>query len=280
MNRYMTITEELVFAHHISEETADAAQHYPHTHPFCELYFYVSGKCSYIVENGVYEPMPGTVIFTRGGEMHGVRIEEDCVYERYYFQIQPHLAETFGFPALLRCFYDRPHGENNSIVLPFHTARECFSLLERTENLFCGGERDAGPLALAAFFELLHKVSQYAENPAAQPETQARSPIVNTAMRYINDHLADIRSPSDLAAKLYVRREYLSRQFTTHIGITLGRYLTMKRVALAKSLLSQGQGKSLEEICMLCGWQDYNYFITVFRQETGETPMRYRNRMR
>ena len=106
------------------------------------------------------------------------------------------------------------------------------------------------------------------------------SPIVNTAMRYINDHLADIRSPSDLAAQLYVRREYLSRQFTTHIGITLGRYLTMKRVALAKSLLSQGQGKSLEEICMLCGWQDYNYFITVFRQETGETPMRYRNRMR
>ena len=119
-------------------------------------------------------------------------------------------------------------------------------------------------------------------DPASQkqPETQARSPIVNTAMRYINDHLADIRSPSDLAAQLYVRREYLSRQFTTHIGITLGRYLTMKRVALAKSLLSQGQGKSLEEICMLCGWQDYNYFITVFRQETGETPMRYRNRMR
>jgi AraC-like DNA-binding protein len=36
------------------------------------------------------------------------------------------------------------------------------------------------------------------------------------------------------------------------------------------------EGNSLNEVCESCGWTDYSYFIRVFRQETGVTPMGYR----
>ena len=62
-------------------ELTGEKHHHPHVHPFCELYFFVEGKCSYMVENGIYDMPPGTVIFTRPGEIHSVRINEPCLYE-------------------------------------------------------------------------------------------------------------------------------------------------------------------------------------------------------
>ncbi|MCI8927896.1 MAG: helix-turn-helix transcriptional regulator [Lachnospiraceae bacterium] len=33
---------------------------------------------------------------------------------------------------------------------------------------------------------------------------------------------------------------------------------------------------SLREIAQKCGFQNYNYFLTVFKNTTGVTPMQYR----
>jgi hypothetical protein len=99
----------------------ESAQHYPHTHEFCELYFYLGGECSYMVENGLYDVAAGTVIFTRPGELHSVRIDEQCTYERCYYQIHPRALDFLGADAArsaLRCFFNRPFGVGNSAVLP------------------------------------------------------------------------------------------------------------------------------------------------------------------
>lgn len=60
-------------------------EHYPHTHDFCEIYFHIAGKCTYMVENGIYPTDYGTCVITRQNELHCVRIEEDCQYERFYY---------------------------------------------------------------------------------------------------------------------------------------------------------------------------------------------------
>ena len=59
------------------------------------------------------------------------------------------------------------------------------------------------------------------------------------------------------------------------MGLTLNRYITLKRVSCAKRLLEQGH--SLNDVCTACGWQDYSYFVAVFRREVGMTPMKYRS---
>ncbi len=99
------INDDIQLIHQITEERPYSPEHYLHTHPYCELYFYVRGDCRYMVENGVYVPTVGTVIFTRPGEMHGVMLDTPCTYERYYFHIVGVFAEKIGFPELLRCFF-------------------------------------------------------------------------------------------------------------------------------------------------------------------------------
>ncbi len=144
--------------------------------------------------------------------------------------------------------------------------------LRRMEDVWNAGLRDAPSLAFAAFLELLHEVNRCVDAPE-HPANTPRSAIVNQAMQYLDAHLSEIRSSAELAGALYVRREHLSRQFSTHMGIPLNRYITLKRVSLAKNLLANGV--SLIDVCSACGWQDYSYFITVFRREVGMTPMKY-----
>lgn len=218
------------------------------------------------------------MIFTRPGEMHGIHIDADCTYERYYFYILPDLSKTLEAPELLRCFYNRPHGQQNTIDLSPEISDHCFSLLEKINVLMEQNQPDAKPLALAAFLDILHEINCCVENPNYLNEHTELNPLINRAMRYINQNLSEIRSTADVAASLYVQREYLSRKFSEQTGIPLSRYITLKRIARAKMELVRE--KSIAEVCTLCGWKDYTYFITVFRREVGMTPMQYKKNYR
>ncbi len=50
------------------------------------------------------------------------------------------------------------------------------------------------------------------------------------------------------------------------------------RMEKARQLLREQRNMPLAEVAWQCGYQDYNYFFTVFRRETGCTPRQWRNR--
>lgn len=49
------------------------------------------------------------------------------------------------------------------------------------------------------------------------------------------------------------------------------------RMEKAKSLLREQRDLPLAEVAWRCGYQDYNYFFTVFKREAGCTPREWRN---
>ena len=49
------------------------------------------------------------------------------------------------------------------------------------------------------------------------------------------------------------------------------------RMEKAKSLLREQRDLPLAEVAWQCGYQDYNYFFTVFKREVGCTPKEWRN---
>ena len=54
-------------------------------------------------------------------------------------------------------------------------------------------------------------------------------------------------------------------------------YLNKVRVERAKELLMEG--KKVEEVVELIGYNDTNYFIKIFKKYVGTTPAKYRNRV-
>ena len=91
-----------------------------------------------------------------------------------------------------------------------------------------------------------------------------------------DNYVLEIRTVDDLAARLYVSREHLSRCFSAELGVPVSRYMMTTRVSFSALCLRQGAG--LDEVCAKCGWNDYSYFIKVFRREIGMTPAKYREK--
>ena len=90
------------------------------------------------------------------------------------------------------------------------------------------------------------------------------------------DLTADLRLKT-IAEKLNVNSSYLSDLFHREYGCTLTEFVNKERIDRS-ILLLQMTAKPVQEIAAECGIQDVNYFIKLFKKQTGLTPKLYRAR--
>ncbi len=95
-------------------------------------------------------------------------------------------------------------------------------------------------------------------------------------MSFITSNYHENISLSDIADDLYLNSNYLSQIFKKETGITFSRYLTDLRIGKAKKLLEQSNF-SINEIAMKVGFNDYFYFLKIFKKVVGVTPSQYRS---
>ena len=88
------------------------------------------------------------------------------------------------------------------------------------------------------------------------------------------DLTADLRLKT-IAEKLNVNPSYLSSLFHREYGCTLTEFINKQRIDKGIALLRL-TSKPVQEVAAECGIQDVNYFIKLFKKQTGFTPNRYR----
>lgn len=89
-----------------------------------------------------------------------------------------------------------------------------------------------------------------------------------------HDLTADLRLKT-IAETLNVNSSYLSSLFHKEYGCTLTEFINKQRIDRGIQLLQQTT-KPVQEIAAECGIHDVNYFIKLFKKQTGCTPSRYR----
>ena len=80
---------------------------------------------------------------------------------------------------------------------------------------------------------------------------------------------------SFFAATYYINQSYLSALFQQETGVNYSQYLTNIRLQKAKELLDT-TNYSTGKIAEMVGYNDRNYFASVFSKKNGMTPMQYR----
>lgn len=91
------------------------------------------------------------------------------------------------------------------------------------------------------------------------------------------DLTADLKLKT-IAEKLNVNSSYLSTLFHKELGCTLTDYINSQRIERGIHLLRM-TAKPIQEIAAECGMHDVNYFIKLFKKQTGFTPNRYREHL-
>lgn len=92
---------------------------------------------------------------------------------------------------------------------------------------------------------------------------------------YIAAHFTQRLDAGTLARHFQIGKTRLYEIAKQSYGIGIAEHIRNLRIGKAKQLLIEQPELSLAEIASSCGFGDYNYFITVFRQVVGMPPKTY-----
>ena len=98
---------------------------------------------------------------------------------------------------------------------------------------------------------------------------------VDDILSYINNNIANPLSTTQLAEAFYLSESYICRIFKAATGTTINKYITARRISIAKSLLNNGA--SVAEAFEKSGFTDYSNFFKAFTKAVGVSPKKYAN---
>lgn len=241
----------------------------PHFHENYEIYYLISGRRRYIIENEIYDVYPGDLILIPKFKVHTIINTPDMESNEYHEQFLLSPKEK-DFPELFRScfdthFYRLPNNARNTILECYHSLR-----VNKKKN------DDFTDYCNRA--DLIKILSTLARLPLAQKNTELLSKndlVMEDAALYIKKNCSNMLTLGEVAEKYHFSKEYFSAIFKTSTGSGFNEYLTQMRITKAIDLLLN-TGTSISDISSQCGFNDSNYFTTVFKKVTGFSPKKFR----
>ncbi len=240
-----------------------------HFHDEYELYFLINGETKYFIENEFFQLHKGNFIFVPKGVLHKTD-SEDCLYnERILLSITERVFDESMLPVLEELSREKLFyvSANNLPVLE--------RLLHKIETEHLSHNKHKKLMILNYTRELLilicrHKITK-------KQELSDSDKFIIAIPEYIAEHLAENITLKSLSKQFAFSEEHLSRKFKSVFGVGLNKYISYMRVLHAEKLLTETDC-SITEIASLCGFNDSNYFSTVFKKTLGVPPLKYRKR--
>lgn len=243
-----------------------------------KIFFVLSGQKTFHIDEKAHDCLLGDVFLISPQEWHyfsGYSDEHD--HERYVCFIYPSfLRECCTDVSDLTYCFSQAYNQNCHKLSLSAAEQErltgYFSRLDSRENF------GQDILDKSIFLEMLVYLNRvYIEHARHNQESDALTnhmpPQINEAIAYINHHLNEDLSTNSLAEMFFLSPTYLCKLFRNATGTTLHKYVTAKRITLAKNLLADGM--SVSATCSACGFNDYSNFIKIFTKSVGVPPKKY-----
>ena len=227
-----------------------------HTHDFYELVLFIEGEANYLVEGKSFPIRSNSLIITRPGDVHCIKINRNSIDHRRAFWFD---SSKIGID--IERFI--PHDisvvnlEGNDSVLGV------FKKIDYYYESFSG--EDFEHILINIIEEILYNIKLIGEQDIFN-----ENPLIKKALKLIE---ANIREPFNLdkiCSGLYVSKSYLHRVFMNTLHITPKKYITLKRLSMAQKLIDAG--KKPTDVAYLCGFTDYSCFYRLYKKQFGISP--------
>lgn len=123
-----------------------------------------------------------------------------------------------------------------------------------------------------------HRLFEYAEL-AAETKVGKNKALVEKICRYIEEHYYEDLSWEDAASMIGFSPFYFSKLMKEYCNMSYVDYVSLVRVNKAKELFDTTD-VTVAEVALQVGYADPNYFTRVFKKLTGQTPSRYRDKLK
>lgn len=104
------------------------------------------------------------------------------------------------------------------------------------------------------------------------------SDIVKQALEFIRKNYRSKINLTDLAQRIHVSPNYLSRKFSKEIGMSFQEYLVVYRIEMAKKFLKEHSDWSIQKVSEETGFTSINHFSHSFKKHVHLTPRQYKEK--
>jgi len=246
-------------------------------HPFWELVYVTEGELTAASEERIYTMRKGDLIFHKPMEFHRIWSMENqelhalvigfCAGSQILddlggraFVLSPGQQATLDSLAeFLHANF--PYALNNYLNAIVQTRGSNAALIQLFVNR----------LELLLVSLALQNETLQVKEHSAERDAQLYRRIVEL----LNAHIADGISMDEIARTLGCSTASIKRSFAKYSDIGIHKYLLKLKISAAMQMLQAGMTSG--EISRQLSFSNQNYFSSVFKRETGQTPSEFRS---
>lgn len=242
-----------------------------HYHQDHELYFLINGTTKYLIDDEALRVNKGDFVFVPKGLPHKTDSEQCLHNERMLLCFGDEVFDASMQPVLEELSREKLIRVEKS-RLPVLA-----EILQKLQKEYSKERKYREEMILAYTRELLLLLCRY--RTAETQKLSESDKLMYEISEYIAAHFDENLSLRELGSIFALSNGHLSRRFKAVVGMGINEYITYIRILNAEKLLKNTK-LTVMEIADRCGFNDSNYFSTVFRQTMGLTPYQYRKMSR
>lgn len=252
------------YVEHRNTSGTEANDYYFHYHDSYEIYYLVSGKKKYCINNTYYDIDEGTIVLIKPNIFHTTYSQKPTERELLHFNTKV-LRQYFG--DRIQSIIDNLF--NYTILTTTQTQKDEY--LSYFKNLHEDHRNNNYDLFAYHFLGLIISLNRIAIS-------SSNSNLLSTPNRFINyitNNYKEDESLDDIAKKFNISKFYLCHIFKKEVGISINKYKTRQKIISSANLLATTD-KKIKEIALDCGFNSETFFCKTFYNVMKITPSQYR----
>lgn len=207
---------------------------------------------------------------------------QDVLHALYHKMMHKQIEEA-------KAMIDRSFGLIAEYELPVHHLVDtCYKLVSILNSVIESVHHEAGepmpyvePVDLYQFDDI-HALIAYFRSAAIRiaeyfERVHPTADMMDDLKAYMESNFSQPLKLEDIARTVYYADPtHISKQFKRKYGVTFSQYLISLRLSHARLLLQSEGSLSIADIAGMCGFNDYSYFIQMYKKRFGETPGKHK----
>lgn len=239
----------------------------PHTHQFTELFYVLHGEGVFYIEREKVPVKTDDLIIINPNVEHTEKTFPNNPMEYIVFGVE---GLAFSFPE-----HDQAYGRGYSFYSYGSDKNQFINFAQLMMHEFQDKKPGFEKVCHGLLEVLLVYISRKQKLSVISESSFQLSKECAIAKRYIDTNYAQDITLDSLADLTHINKFYLAHSFTECIGQSPISYLTERRLAACKELLSSSN-LSVTQIANSAGFSSQSYFSQIFNKKVGMSPRQYR----
>ena len=242
------------FSHIINKTISKDNYYETHVHGQYEILIVLNGSGKFLIEGVEHSFEKDSMFLIPPGKYHVMTKLPDKDYERIIIYFDQELLPSFIKSGLF--YHKKIKPSTMELVLKFSSYANKYKA-DVLNELFKG--------FVSEIF-----LNEIYEEKCSEEQKNFVSPLVKSAIEYINDNIDKPLTTQTIADALFISHTHLGHAFSHVMNGGIMHYVQIKKIYKAQELLKQGY--TATTVAEMLGYKSYPTFIRNYKTYLGKTP--------